>query len=334
MDKKVDFLSFLLYHYYEENNIRKEYLKNLNMNTYKVIADENELKWFFDHCINKPLIYESYLAVFVCRHKKLTEQEKESIGLSRKSAEFLNHQSFRLNKKQEWTFRNFLANLKKLEVNKEAFLTEKDEPLPEKTLVTLFYVNPSDDIKVGEKLVQEYNEINESILKAHLNGKTIEDCITAYRWFTNLSNRVKHLQANQKGTRYWLDYDIDVPKWFKEKEYESKNGLFSEKEYQEALFRLFTNTFGKGNYVVIDTSGGYHVLVRTTKIMSDPHKVCKKVEYIYNTGLMRGEEPYLDENGNCKFECTINDSQIPGIPLPGTYQYGRPVIVLNKEDFE
>ena len=41
-----------------------------------------------------------------------------------------------------------------------------------------------------------------------------------------------------------------------------------------------------------------------------------------------------DEKGNCKFECVINDSQIPGLPLPGTYQYGRPVTVLNKEDFE
>jgi hypothetical protein len=30
----------------------------------------------------------------------------------------------------------------------------------------------------------------------------------------------------------------------------------------------------------------------------------------------------------------VNDSQIPGLPLPGTYQYGRPVTVLNKEDFE
>ena len=36
----------------------------------------------------------------------------------------------------------------------------------------------------------------------------------------------------------------------------------------------------------------------------------------------------------CKFECIVNDSQIPGLPLPGTYQYGRPVTVLNKDDFE
>ena len=38
---------------------------------YDVVADVNELKWFFDHVIQKPQINESYTAVFVSRHKKL-----------------------------------------------------------------------------------------------------------------------------------------------------------------------------------------------------------------------------------------------------------------------
>ena len=55
---------------------------------------------------------------------------------------------------------------------------------------------------------------------------------------------------------------------------------------------------------------------------------------LYDDSVKRGEEPYLDEKGNNKFECVVNDSQIPGVPLPGTYQYNRPVTVLNKEEFE
>ena len=55
---------------------------------------------------------------------------------------------------------------------------------------------------------------------------------------------------------------------------------------------------------------------------------------LYQAGIKAGNEPYLDEKGVCKFECIVNDSQIPGLPLPGTYQYGRPVTVLNKGDFE
>lgn len=331
------------------------------MNTYKVIADETELKWFFDNVVQKPLLYESYLAVFICRHKKLTEEEKETLGMSRRNAEFLAHQSFRLNRKQEWTFRNFLCTLKRFEVNEEAYLTEKDEPLPTKTLAILFYVNPSDDIKVCEKLVAEYNETTESILKAHLNGKSVDDCITGYRWFTNVANRVKHLQANQKGSRYWLDYDIDVPKWFKydkfnwdnefinyARNYPDETDVYNKfvdeylsihkvmpNYYYDRLCHIFTDFYGKGNYVIIDTSGGYHILVRTDKIKMNPHQICDYVKHLYVYGVeCCDEKEYLDDNGNCKFECTINDSQIPGIPLPGTYQYGRPVTILNKGDFE
>ena len=55
---------------------------------------------------------------------------------------------------------------------------------------------------------------------------------------------------------------------------------------------------------------------------------------LYDDCVKRGAEPYVDEKGICKFECIVNDSQIPGLPLPGTYQYGKKVTVLNKEDFE
>ena len=46
---------------------------------------------------------------------------------------------------------------------------------------------------------------------------------------------------------------------------------------------------------------------------------------------LRGDN--LDANGNDKFECIVNNSQIPGLPMPGTYQYGRAVRIINKEDF-
>jgi len=105
------------------------------------------------------------------------------------------------------------------------------------------------------------------------------------------------------------------------------------KYYKEMLEKLNAR-FGKGNYVIVDTSGGYHILVKTSAIKSNPHDFCKEVEAIYKQGVADGYQEYLDEKGVCKFECIVNDSQIPGLPLPGTYQYDRPVTVLNKEDFE
>ena len=303
---------------------------------YDVVADVNELKWFFDHVIQKPQINESYTAVFVSRHKKLTKEEQEDIGLTRKEAEFLAVETFRLGhfkdalyqNENNWTFERFLKHLRRLEVNKDAYTTANGLPLPTKTLATIFYVNPCDNIKVCREFFNQYLDVTQSISKAMLNGKTTVDNLQSYQWFDNAESNLKHLRANQKGTRYWLDFDIDVPKWFKE----GKN--YEDKPYYHVLLTLLDAYFKKGNYVVIDTSGGYHILVKTSAINQNPHNFCKHMKDLYDDCVKRGEEPYLDEKGNNKFECVVNDSQIPGLPLPGTYQYGKKVTVLNKEDFE
>ena len=363
---------------------------------YQMIADENELRWFFEHVIQRPQVNESYSAVFVSRHKKLTKEEQEAVGLTRSEAEFLSTVTFKLRNIKDgsskddpslWTFEQFLSRVKRFNVDKGAYTTATGQPIPEKTLAIIFYVNPGDDMKVCKKFVDEYNLVNEGIAKAMLNGKTTAENYQCYQWFGNAESTIKHLKANQKGSRYWMDFDIDVPKWFKagEHTYSKKAGLehafrinegekpdfvdshgtevlvrsindldyetirtthellgvidignvkITKINYEEELKKLLTKTYGKGSYVIIDTSGGYHVLVKTSAIKSNPHDICQRVESIYEDGIKYGEEPYLDEKSNCKFECIVNDSQIPGLPLPGTYQYGRPVTVLNKEDFE
>ena len=302
---------------------------------YDIVSDTVELKWFFDHVIQKPQINESYTAVLVSRHKKLTKEEQEDIGLTRKEAEFLAVETFRLahfkdalyQNENNWTFDSFLKHLRRLEVNKDAYTTSKGLPLPTKTLATIFYVNPCDNIKVCREFFNQYLDVTHSISKAMLNGKTTVDNLQSYQWFDNAESNLKHLRANQKGTRYYLDFDIDVPKWFKE----GKN--YEDKSYYYILLALLDAYFKKGNYVVVDTSGGYHILVKTSAINQNPHNFCKHMKDLYDDCVKRGEEPYVDEKGNCKFECIVNDSQIPGLPLPGTYQYNRPVTVLNKEDF-
>ena len=305
---------------------------------YEMIADEAELRWFFDHVIQRPQVNESYSAVFVSRHKKLTDEEAKEIGITRKEGEFLATQTFRMRNVKEggkandpalWTFEQFLQRLKRFNVDKGAYTTSTGNPIPSKTLAIIFYVNPGDDMKVCRAFVDEYNTVNEAISKAMLNGKTVADNYQSYQWFGNAESTIKHLKANKKGSRYWMDFDIDVPKWFKEFDEDGR------RYYYHEMCLALTDTFGKGNYVIVDTSGGYHVLVRTSAIKKNPHDFCKRIKEIYDSGVNAyGEEPYLDEKGNCKFECIVNDSQIPGLPLPGTYQYNRPVTVLNKEDFE
>ena len=318
---------------------------------YQMLGDENELHWFFDHVIQRPQVNESYSAVFVSRHKKLTKEEQEEFGLTRKEAEFLATQTFRLrNIKEEsmaessdiWNFNQFLSRVKRFNVDKGAYTTSKGLPLPEKTLAIIFYVNPGDDMKVCKRFVEEYNEVNEAITKAMLIGKTTKDNYQSYQWFGNAESNIKHLKANCKGSRYWMDFDIDVPAWFKnndpyhfnDSDFLKKAGVNLPIDYFALLKDKLAETFGKGNYVIVDTSGGYHILVKTSAIKKNPHDFCKEVKAIYELGLEHNKEPYVDEKGNCKFECVVNDSQIPGLPLPGTYQYGRLVTILNKEDFE
>ena len=297
---------------------------------YDVVADTAELKWFFDHVIQRPAVNESYSAVFVSRHKKLTKEQREELGLTRKESEFLATVTFKLrtikdaqrkDDQELWTFDQFLKTLRRLEVNKLAYTTATGEPIPTSTISTVFYVNPGDDMKVCRKFVEEYNDVNEAISKAMLNGKSVSDNYQSYQWFGKAENTIKHLRANQKGTRYWLDFDIDVPAWFKV-------------SYYDQLKTLLTEAYGLKNYVIIDTSGGYHILVRTSAIKQNPRLFSNKVYDLYQAGIKAGNEQYLDEKGNSKFECIVNDSQIPGLPLPGTYQYNRKVTVLNKEDFE
>lgn len=294
---------------------------------YQVLASIDELKWFYDHVVMKPQINESYSMVFVCRHKKLTKEEQETIGLTRKEAEFLATQSIRLGKvkdafqEPEWTFDRFQKAIKRFQVDKYAYTTALGEPLPEKTLAVLFYVNPCDDIKVADYVFDKINTAKMAITKALLNGKTIVDVLQTYQTFGNLESSVKHAKANCKGSVYWLDYDIDVPSWFK---------IY----YYDQLKALLAETYGLKNYIIIDTSGGYHILVRTSAIKQNPRLFSNKVYDLYQAGIKAGNESYVDEKGNSKFECIVNDSQIPGLPLPGTYQYGRPVTILNKEDFE
>lgn len=336
---------------------------------YQMLADKNELEWFFDHVIQRPQVNESYSAVFVSRHKKLTDEEAKEFGVTRRDAEFLNVQTFKLRSIKDgssqndptlWTFEQFLQRLKRFNVDKGAFTTSTGCPIPDKTLAVIFYVNPCDDMKVCKKFVDEYNLVNEGIAKAMLGGKSTADNYQSYQWFGKADSTIKHFKANCKGSRYWMDFDIDVPSWFKSDptpfyegfmeygkqhangpvNYEDfKNGWLAEHKvmpdyYYNKMREVFTKSFGRGNYVIVDTCGGYHVLVRTCAIKSDPHDICGKIIDIYTEGIANGNDPYVDEKGTCKFECVINDSQIPGLPLPGTYQYGRPVTVLNKEDFE
>lgn len=305
---------------------------------YNMIADTEELRWFFENVLYRPMIHESYSAVFVARFKKLSDEERVSVGVSKREAEFMATQTFRTKKVHDfadmvaddgWTFTNFMKKLRRFNVDKGAYITSGGYSLPEKCLAVIFYVNPCDEIKVADEVTQKLTDTKTAIVKAMLNGKALADNLQSYQAFSNIESNVKHARAHCKGSVYWLDFDIDVPAWFKHTEI----GIVRPEQYFEAMKCVFDQHYGKGNYLIVDTSGGYHVLVRTAAIKNNPHLLCKDIYDIYKRGCLDGNTEYRDEKGNEKFECIVNDSQIPGIPMPGTFQYGRPVRIINKEEF-
>lgn len=300
---------------------------------YQMIADEDEIKWFFENVVQKPMINESYAAVFCARFKKLSDEERADVGVAKREAEFMATQTFRVKKVHDlkdlveddgWNFKNFMKHLCRFNVDKMAYTTSGGYPLPEKCLAVIFYVNPCDEIKVADEVMQKLNDTKTAIVKAMLNGKDLGANLQSYQAFSNIESNVKHARAHCKGSVYWLDYDLDCPAWFKD-----TSGLYF-KEMKKQLDDLY----GAGNYVIIDTSGGFHILVRTSAIYGNPHHFCTDMNGIYWKAItVEGMPAYLDDKGTDKFECIVNDSQIPGIPMPGTYQYGRPVKIINKEDF-
>lgn len=353
------------------------------MSHFNMIADEQEIRWFFDHAIFNPTPWEAYALILVHRRKKLSPEDRIRFGLSSSESAFLvrevirapkfknnkksyydnlskqvsnklfNHDFENIDKlvneckihseediKEKENFSNpltadkFIKHVKKLNVDKEAYAAPNGDLIPDNSMVVMFYINPSDLRHAAYMVEEELSTIKENIVGAMTTGKRNSEIIEQYQAFGNIFEDWVKYMTQCRGSSYWLDFDIDVPEWMKEGEY------FKE------LKNIFTTSFGRGNFIMISTGGGYHVMVRTFAIRDvlkgDPHKVSELVRNLYEKGIAYGNPKYINEKGEEKFECVIvgeaksesSKSTIPCVPLPGTYQYCRPVIVVNKEDFE
>jgi hypothetical protein len=308
------------------------------MESYNFIADEHELEWFFNHALFPLKINESYSMILVSRHKKMTEEEKKKFAMSRKQSEFLQTEILRRPKlsgvevkklgENNITFRRFLRTVARFNVDKRAYVTADNTPVMEKTMAILIYINPCDDMKVVDMVMDKVNDYKSGFAKAVLNGKVYSDCESSFQAYGNLSDQVNHAKAVCKGTVYWMDFDIDVPPEFKTEKYNE-------------LHTYLISLLGKGNFIFVDTSGGYHLLVRNTSIHFNPHIICDKIKELikgYNYDKfevnLTGSETGGKDNDDNTIDKKPKEPSIPGIPLPGTYQYARPVTVANKEDFD
>ena len=303
------------------------------MSYFDVIGDEKELYWFFKHILKKPNINESYSLILSARFKKLTEEEKNTYGISRKTAEFLrteivknktfHNEDYEKEKDNLWTWEHFLKSVYKLNCDKRGYLTDIGSEIPDKCLTTMITINPADDIKIADEILRTINDTKTNLLKSTLNGKEIKDNIAVYQTFGQLERHFRTLHANMKGSVYYLDIDVDVPSWF-------------DTNCRVKMIRILNSYFKEGayqTYAIVKTSGGYHILINTKKIKFNPNNICKDITNLYEDYVSRGFERYLDDKGNEKFEAKFSSNSIPMVVLAGTYQYGNIVRVINKNEF-
>ena len=347
---------------------------------YKFVADENELKWFFDHVIEKPELDESYMLCLSARNKKLDPDERliyqlgrgemmreamvyneEAIKFSSNEVQaltdtnivgaFKNLLKLRKLKKEEyrnylmnddineaisqeviaprsksklWDFNIFRSAVYRYECRKEGMVTKNGKDYPDKCLVVYFYPNPSKESLVVSDSVQLSVKMMAEMINAAVK-RSWEGVTDGIDKLGTISKHLKSSHATNLNRKIYIQFDFDLMD-------EDKKNETAIKEILDVLHKEGLKHFGKGQFAIVRTSGGYHVLVKRNALSKDMEKVnnrrkAEKLSYMPD---------YLyDVTNTCKykFEEAIKCKQ-EFIPLPGTYQYGKFVVTVeNKEDF-
>lgn len=276
---------------------------------YHVIADIDELKWFFDHCVHPPKRNEAYAFCLSFRNKKLTDEEKEALDMPR--SEMLDPQVVMAHADMSFTFNDFLSGIARYEVNKAAFTTRSGEPYLEKSMVCYFHINPCDELSVVKDL-KKYIQIHEqelidSAMRTEDRTKALNNLISEivesgsankdqinrvkmlstksdesgvnqslYKMCKSLS-KMKRLQFDNVGSKYWVDFDMDLKK--------EVRGTKTEEELIALWKKYLSQKLRKGKYVLIKTGGGVHTMVDKDEIRFNPNWFIDEFLHFVSTGL-------------------------------------------------
>lgn len=296
-----------------------------NNEFYKIVADENEMKWFFDHILEPPEVFETYMVCLSARGKKIPLEEREIYQLGR--GEMMRTELIR-RKGGNWNFDIYKQAPYKYNCHKSAMLTKSGLPYPEKCLVCYAYVNPSDELDCVDDTVVFYDKIKSELVRSY--RKNSKDGVDDH--LEKLPKIFEHLRschASHLSRRIWrdFDFDVDVPKEMQDTLTKDAAKIF----VKIAIIEHANKFYGKGNYAIVDTSGGYHLLVKVSAIKDNPNNFIAAVQctqFAHNDELLKGRIGDL-----CK-EVKLTEVGSQFLPMPGTLQYGRLVTIINKEDFE
>jgi hypothetical protein len=262
--------------------------------TYKFLADLDELFWFWTYGIAPLKPNELYFVSLSSRNKMLNEEERQKFHVSR--SEMFAKQQIRHD-----DFGSFLQHIKRFEVNKEAYLTKAGVPFPEKTLVVYFNICNINAYTAMRDQINHLTEIMGSLTDASLKNSQngIDEAFYKVR---KSFDTCQSLFARNFGTKTWIDIDIDSP--------------IINSDQVNILRNTLNYKFGIGNVMLVKTGGGIHCLIRKEKVHENPKLICSSIAHIFPNNK----------------EIVQNHNEM--IPCPGTWSYGDHIVhILNKDDF-
>jgi hypothetical protein len=265
------------------------------MDTYDFLADEEELKWFWEYGIPPLKREEIYFVSLSCRNKTLTEDERKTFMCGR--SEMFAKQQIR---HDNWI--SFLQHIKRFEVRKDAYLTKANLEYPQKSLVVYWNLSPINAYKAMKDQMNYLNEVITSLTDSALKNSQggIDEAFYKVR---KSFDTCQSLFARNFGNKIWVDFDIDSD--------------ITNTDYRK--IRDLFQTVGDGkisNTMFVRTGGGLHCLFRKEKLHQNPDGICKELLKIIPDAK----------------EIVRNTNEM--IPLPGTWQYEDHLVkIVNKSDF-
>jgi len=206
---------------------------------YKFIYDLEELKKFYDIILPPLNDNEVYFISLSARKKYLPSDMKNLLDGSSEMFER------RLIDEKDWNM--FLRTIKRYECNDGAYTNKEGIEYPNDAMIVYMNFNPCNIIKAYEEFIMKSTQ---NMMNLAL-GKGSDP-----KYFKRINHALMTAMHHSRGTKHYVDIDIDYKPGMK---ITSKGKLVLE----QILSVLKQNNV---KFFVIDTHGGYHVLMFTETI--------------------------------------------------------------------
>lgn len=271
------------------------------MNYHQFIYSVDEMRTFFEKVLLPLNQNEVFFISLSARNKYLSVDERQELGLGRT-------EMFSRNIIREYSFERFLKTIRRYECHKEGYLTKKGLPIPSKCIVVYLNINPTCTFKAFNAFQTDFNSLTNESLTTVLTKRVFS--LEGLERFKKLDIELLNNLQRERSKKHYIDIDFDLPI-----------------EKFPTLSRELVKTFVQeldANEVknfVIETKGGFHVLLKRDTI-----------KYNFNESLKKVSEKAKDCFQDLPFEIVNNKNEM--VPLPGTLQAGFEVKMINFEGEE